>query len=131
MKTKTFLNKIASILAFVIGMMAIYAGGQVLLGILPDYYVINWLPIYNFVLGIVSAFFTAILLWKNHRLALPLALGTFGLHAAVMVILQIAYREVVAPDSIKAMAVRLAVWAIVLTLLLVQQGKLTKQGGTL
>jgi hypothetical protein len=36
------LNKVASALALVIGAMAIFAGGQVLSGTLPDYYVINW-----------------------------------------------------------------------------------------
>lgn len=126
---KPILNKIASVLAFVIGFMAIYAGGQVLVGILPDYYVIDWLPVYNFVMGIASAFFTAIVIWKNSRLALPAAIGTFGLHAVVLVILQTAYREVVAPDSVRAMAVRLVIWAITLTLLFVQRGKIKKQGG--
>lgn len=131
MKTKLILNKIAAALAFVIGVMSIFAGGQVLLGILPDYYVIDWLPIYNFVIGIASAFFTAIVIWKNNRLALPAAIATFGLHAIVMVILQTGYREVVAPDSVKAMTARLVVWVIILTLLFVQQGKIKKQGGTL
>ena len=36
-------NKIASALAFLIGAMAIFAGGQVLLGKDPGYHVINWL----------------------------------------------------------------------------------------
>jgi hypothetical protein len=123
MKTKFFLNKIAAILAFIIGVMAIFAGGQVLLGILPDYYVIDWLPIYNFVVGIASAFFTAIVIWKSSRLALPAAIGTFSLHAVVMVILQTAYHNVVAPDSIKAMTVRLIIWIIILILMIVQQRK--------
>jgi len=26
---------------------AVFAGGRVLLGILPDYYIIDWLPVYN------------------------------------------------------------------------------------
>jgi hypothetical protein len=121
MKTKSILNKIAAALAFVIGVMAIFAGGQVLLGILPDYYVIDWLPIYNFVVGIASAFLTAILIWKNNRLALPAAITTFGLHAIVMVILQTAYHNVVAPDSIKAMTVRLVIWIIILILMIIQQ----------
>lgn len=50
-------NRIAALLALVIGLMAIFAGGRVLLGILPDYYVIDWLPVYNFIMGAVSAFF--------------------------------------------------------------------------
>ena len=115
------LSKIAAALAFIIGAMAIFAGGQVLLGKIPDYYVIGWLPIYNFSIGLLSVFFTAVIIWKNNKLALPAALITFGLHAAVMVILQTAYRDVVAPDSIVAMTVRLTVWAIILVLLFIQR----------
>lgn len=130
MKKKHYLNKIAATLAFIIGIMAVFAGGKVLLGILPDYYVIDWLPIYNFVVGLSSAFFTSVVIWKNNRLALPATIATFGLHAIVMIILQTAYHSLVAPDSIMAMTVRLVVWAIILILLFIQQGKIKKQGGT-
>ncbi|TLN12616.1 hypothetical protein FDZ74_10090 [bacterium] len=114
---KNILNKIAAVLAFAIGGMAIFAGIQVLLGNDPGYYVINWLPVYNYTAGILTVFITAVLIWTNHRLALPVAIATISIHAAVMVILQTAYRDVVAPDSIQAMTVRLVVWAIILGLL--------------
>jgi hypothetical protein len=123
MKNSLILNKIASGLAFVIGAMAIFAGGQVLLGILPDYYVINWLPAYNFIVGVVSVVFSSIVIWKNNKLAMPAAIGTFGMHAIVMLILQTAYREVVAPDSIVAMVVRLTIWAVIIVLLIMQKRK--------
>jgi len=110
-------NKSAAVLAFIIGAMAIFAGGQVLLGNLPDYYVIDWLPVYNFVLGLASSFFTAIVLWKNGKLALPAALTTLGLHVLVMVILLGGYREVVASDSIRAMLIRISAWALITGLL--------------
>src|SRR3972149_8661184 len=122
-KGKFGLNKIASILAVIIGAMAVFAGGKVLLGTLPDYYLIDWLPIYNFIIGAVSIFFSALMIWKNNAYAMPAILGTFGLHAIVMVILQTAYREVVAPDSIMAMTVGLVVWAIILILMLIQRRK--------
>lgn len=118
---KTTLNKIASVLAFIIGGMAIFAGGKVLLGNDPGYYVINWLPLYNYTAGILTVFITAILIWNNSRFAMPAALGTFSLHALVMLILQMMYSDVVAPDSIRAMAVRLIAWAIILTLMFFQQ----------
>ena len=116
-------RKIAAVLAFIIGAMAIFAGGQVLLGKIMDYYVIDWLPIYNLIAGLVSAFITAILIWKNSKYALPVAIGTFAVHGAVMLVLQTAYRDLVAPDSIKAMTVRLVVWLIILTLMIVQARK--------
>lgn len=117
------LNKIASILAFIIGAMAVFAGGQVLLGNDPGYYVIQWLVIYNYTVGILTVFITAILIYTNSRLALPAATGTFGLHALVLLVLQTAYRDIVAPDSIRAMTIRLIVWGVILALMFVQARK--------
>ena len=118
------LSKTAAVLAFIIGAMAIFAGGQVLLfGKIMDYYVIAWLPVYNFVLGLLSFFVTAILIWKGSRLALPAAFLTFGIHGTVMLILQTAYKGVVAPDSVVAMTVRMTVWTIIIALLLVKRKK--------
>ena len=119
----TTLNKFASVLAFIIGGMAIFAGGKVLLGDDPGYYVINWLPLYNYTVGILTLFVTAVLIWINSGLAKKIAIGTLSLHAFVMLILQTAYQGVVAPDSIRAMTVRLIVWAIILTLMFFQQRK--------
>jgi hypothetical protein len=117
------LNKIAAVLAFIIGGMAIFAGGKVLLGSDPGYYVINWLPVYNYSVGILTVFITAVLIWLNNRLAMPAAIGTFSLHALVMLILQTTYRGIVAPDSVQAMTLRLTVWAIILGLMLLRSWK--------
>lgn len=114
---KINLNKIAAVLAFIIGAMAVFAGGQVLLGKLPGYYVINWLPVYNYTVGILTIFVTAILIWNRHRLAMPVAIATFGIHTLVMLLLQTSYRDVVAIDSIVAMTVRMTIWIIILAML--------------
>jgi hypothetical protein len=119
-RMKTNLNKIASILAFIIGGMAIFAGGQALLGKDPGYYVINWLLLYNYTVGILTVFITAILIWNKHRFALWAAIATFSIHALVMLTLQTAYHGVVAPDSIRAMTIRLIAWIIILGLMAVQ-----------
>jgi hypothetical protein len=116
----TTLNKIAAILAFLIGAMAVFAGGKVLLGNDPGYYVINWLPVYNYTVGILTVFVTAALIWGRHRLALPIAAATFGVHTLVMLVLQAAYRDVVAIDSVVAMTVRMTVWIIILVLMYAQ-----------
>ena len=118
------LTKTAAVLAFIIGAMAIFAGGQVvLLGKIMDYYVINWLPVYNLIVGIISAFFTAIVIWKGKKIAMPAAIATLISHSIVMVILLTVYRDVVAPDSIIAMTVRLIVWLIILVLMFIQKRK--------
>lgn len=117
---KTILTKIASIISFIIGGMAVFAGAQVLLGNDPGYYVIDWLPIYNYTIGILTVFITSVYIFTNSRFALPAAIGTFSLHALVMVILQVVYRSTVAPDSIRAMTIRLIAWAIILGLMFIQ-----------
>ena len=119
----TKLTKIASVLAFIIGAMAIFAGGQVLLGKAMDYYVIDWVPIYNFILGLISAGFTAVVIWKGSKIAMPAAIATLISHSIVMVVLLTAYRDVVASDSITAMAVRIIVWLIILVLMFIQKQK--------
>jgi hypothetical protein len=133
----TKLTKASAVLAFVMGAMAVVSGGRVLLGHIPDYYVIDWVPVYNFSAGLITAAFTAILIWKNHKYALIAAIATLLSHSTVMVILQTAYRDVVAPDSIQAMTLRITTWVIILTLLLVQfwkdraagEKKITLQSG--
>jgi len=112
--------KIGAVLAFIIGVMAVVAGGRVLMGIMPDYYVIDWVPVYNFIVGVISALVTAVLIWRNSKIATAAAVTTLASHALVMLILQTAYREVVAPDSIRAMTVRITAWIIILGLMAVQ-----------
>ena len=116
-------RKIAAVIAFAIGAMSIFAGGQVILGKVMDYYVIDWLPIYNFIVGLISVFITSILIWKGSKFAMPAAIATFVSHSAVMVVLQIAYQDVVAPESSKATTVRIVLWAIILTLMIIQSRK--------
>ena len=119
----TTFNKIAAILAFIIGAMALFAGGQVLMGKDAGYYVITWLPLYNYTIGILAVFVTTLLLWGTSRFAKPVVIATFSAHALVMLILQTAYRDVVAPDSIRAMTLRLIVWGVILLLTFFQSRK--------
>ena len=115
--------RIAAVLAFIIGAMAVFAGGRVLLGTDPGYFVINWLPVYNFVAGVLTVLVTAPLIWRESRYAWPAALATFGAHAVVMLILLTASRSVVATESIVAMTVRLTVWLVILVLMFLQGRK--------
>ena len=114
------LSKVAAVLAFIIGAMSVFAGGRVLLGQDPGYYVIDWLPIYNFVMGALTVLVVAPLIWRGSRWALPAALATLAAHSLVMVVLRSAYSDVVAPDSLRAMTIRMVAWLLILALLLVQ-----------
>jgi hypothetical protein len=119
----TTLSKIAAILAFAIGLMAVFSGGKTLLGNLPDYYVINWLPLYNYTMGVLTAFVTVPLIWINSKVTLPVAITTFILHALVMFILQVAYADVVARESVVAMSIRLGTWFVILALTIIKMKK--------
>jgi hypothetical protein len=122
---KLNLDKLAAITAAIIGGMAIFAGGKVLLGIDPGYYVINWVPVYNYTAGLLTVFITSILIWRGSKLALPLAIATISAHGFVMIALQTAFLDVVASESIKAMIMRLSVWSVILVLMLVQRARNT------
>lgn len=114
------LYKIAAVLAFIIGAMAIVAGGGVLLGRDPGYYVIDWLPVYNFIMGVLAVLVVAPLIWRGHKWALPAALATLAAHTLVMVILRTAYSDVVAADSLRAMTIRIVAWLLITGLVFVQ-----------
>lgn len=118
---KAKLHRIAAVLAFILGALAVFAGGQVLLGRDPGYYVINWLPLYNYTAGILNIFIASVLIWVNSRLAPPIAWGLFSLHALVMIILVAGYRQVVATESLVAMTVRLVGWLIILSLMYIKR----------
>lgn len=113
---KKYLPILAAFLAFVIGVMAVLAGGPVLLGRDPGYFVISWLPVYNLTIGILSCFPIAFLIWKQHRSAALASAAVLGLNVLVFLILLAAYRQVVAAQSLVAMAIRIIVWIVILGL---------------
>lgn len=110
------MNQIASVLAFLIGIMSIVAGEKAMQGWNPGYSVLSWLPVYNFVMGVL-ALIPAILIWINSRYVLIAVLTTFGVHASVLLILLTVFRENVAFQSIAAMLFRLTVWIAILALM--------------
>jgi hypothetical protein len=110
------LDKLPSILAFLVSAMSIIAGGMVMRGWQPGYSVLSWLPVYNFVVGLFSLI-PAVLLWINSRYALTASIVTFGVHTIVLLLLLTVFHGQVATQSIAAMAFRVIVWIIILALL--------------
>ena len=115
-----FMGKLPAILAFLVSVMSIVAGGMVMRGWRPGYSVLSWLPVYNFVVGLLTLV-PAYLLWVNSRYALTASIATFGVHAIVLLILLTAFRGAVATQSIGAMAFRVVVWIAILALLLLRK----------
>ena len=113
------LNQIASVLALLVGIMSIIAGGKAMQGWNPGYSVLTWLPVYNFVMGIL-ALVPAVLIWINHRYAMITSVATFSIHAIVLLILFAAFRNTVAYQSLVAMTFRLVTWIAILTLMYFQ-----------
>lgn len=110
------LTKIPSILAFLVGAMSIFAGGMVMRGWKPGYSVLSWLPVYNFVIGLLTLI-PAYLLWVDNRYAWTASIVTFGVHTIVLLLLLATFRGQVAVQSIGAMSFRVVVWIIILALL--------------
>ena len=60
-------DRVAAILAIVIGLLSAREGGSVLLGLTtPAYYVLPWLVWYNVAMGVVSAI-AKISMWKQRE----------------------------------------------------------------
>ncbi len=124
------LNKTASVLAFIIGAMAIVAGGQVVFfNGTKEYTVIEWLPAHNLIIGVVTVVVTAVLLWKKSKYGLTAVIATLSMHSITMLVLLTAYTGIVAIDSLVATTVRIVIWAIILTLMLVQRSRAKNDGG--
>ena len=112
----------ATILSFIIGALAVFIGIRVVfLGQEMFYYVIDWLPVYNLILGLLTLFITTILIWKNSPIALPASIATLVSHSAVTLFLLIAYKDTVSIFSLVSMLIRLVFWIIILRLLLIQR----------
>ena len=109
--------KVAAGLAFFVGAFSIFAGGMAMRGWNPGWSVLKWLPMYNFGMGILTVLIPAVLIWKNHPLAFFAAIAFFIIHLIATAILLLAFRDVVATQSLLAMTFRLVVWLIILVLM--------------
>lgn len=117
---RTF-DRIAAVLALLSGVMGVVAGGGAMLGRVPGWTVIDWLPVFNFVVGVLATFVVAPLIWRGSRYALPAALVTLGANAAVVFVLQLALRDTVARQSMGAMLFRVVLWLAIVVLIFVQR----------
>jgi uncharacterized membrane protein YozB (DUF420 family) len=95
--------------------MSVISGSMVLLNYnIPNYNVLNWLVIYNIILGGISIV-AAILIWKNNKSARKIILVILISHLLVFLYLYFLSHEV-ALESIKAMGFRVSVWTVIFLL---------------
>jgi len=122
----TLSQKIAAILALLLGLMSVFAGSKVLLEIdIKDYNVLVWLVSYNVIFGAISII-VAYFIWKNHSNAKSLTLFVLAMHFLVFIYLKFV-STTVANESIKAMLFRTSVWILIAILSLLIPKYLSKQ----
>jgi hypothetical protein len=112
-------DRVASILAILIGLLSIREGGGVLLGVtVPDFPVLIWLVWYNVVLGFVSVA-AGIGMWIRQDWSRAFALNILVLHAVVFAGLVALSQlgQTVAHRSIFAMMFRTFTWIVIYSLL--------------
>ena len=112
------LKKIAAILALFIGVMSVFAGSKVLLGIdAKDYNTLTWLIVYNVIMGVVSLY-AAFLIWKSDYRANNIITIILVLHLLVLLYLNF-ISENAAHESKMAMVFRTVIW-LVITIIYIQ-----------
>lgn len=108
-------KKIAVVLALFLGLMSVFAGSKVLLGIdTKDYTILTWLVSYNILLGVISIF-VAYLIWQDKTMAKHLTLSILTLHFMVFTYLKF-FSTTVATESIGAMLFRTSIWVVIVIL---------------
>ena len=110
------LKNIASFLALFIGVMSIFAGTRVLMGIdIKEYNVMPMLVIYNVVIGAI-AIITAFLIFKEKPLAKKMSYLILALHFIVLLAISFLIKET-AFESKMAMIFRTVIWLIIIVFL--------------
>ncbi len=105
-------KKIAAFLALFIGLMSVFAGSKVLLGVdTKDYTILTWLVSYNVIFGLISIF-TAYLIWRDNEKSKSLIFFILAMHFMVFVYLNF-FSETVASESVKAMIFRTSIWILI------------------
>lgn len=108
-------KKAATILALFIGVLSVFSGSKVLLGIeIKEYTVLTWLVSYNVIFGVLSIF-VAYLIWKNKTVNKSFILFILTMHFIAFIYLKF-FSDLVAPESIKAMIFRTGIWVVIVVL---------------
>lgn len=119
-------KKGATVLALFIGILSVFSGSKVLLGIdIKDYTVLTWLVSYNVIFGALSIF-SAYLIWENKKGNKGLTLFILAMHFIVFICLKF-FSTTAATESIKAMIFRIGVWVLIVVLAILLPNYFSKQ----
>ncbi|MEE9432192.1 MAG: hypothetical protein V3V16_14170 [Melioribacteraceae bacterium] len=104
--------KIISVLAIIVGIMAVVTGSRVLLGVFdPGYKYFTELVSYNVIMGAVSVI-AGIFIWQRNSKAIIYSSIIAGLHILVLLSLITLFSDVISDHSINAMTFRSIAWII-------------------
>lgn len=120
------IKKIGATLAFLIGIMSVFAGSKVLLGMdVKEYNVLTTLVIYNAVFGAISII-TAYFLWREAKIGRLMI--DFVLFSHIVVFLYLTFFiDGVANESKEAMVFRISVWIVISVLSIIDSKMLFKK----
>ena len=119
-------KKIAALLALFIGLMSVFAGSRVLLGMdTKEYNILIWLVYYNVIFGVISIF-AAYLIWRGKEKSKTLTLFILASHFTVFVVLKY-FSSNAASESISAMIFRTGIWALIVILSIMIPNHFNKQ----
>jgi hypothetical protein len=107
-------ERAAAVIGVVFGLATLVAGGTVLLGRDPGYVVYRPLLLYNTGMGFVYLY-AAVEAWRRREAGRVAASWIAAANAAVLIWIVYLYQSgggVVAEDSVRAMSMRTAVWAV-------------------
>lgn len=113
---KSILRIGAAIIALVFSLLTIVEGSSVLLGISQrDHVVLMPLVLYNVLMGFVGIV-AGVILWLNRPWVLKLTAGIGTVHLFVLLAVGVIFLlgDAVAADSVRAMALRSAVWLAIM-----------------
>ncbi|HEX9135972.1 MAG TPA: hypothetical protein VF905_03375 [Nitrospirota bacterium] len=112
-------DRVAAILAIMLGLLTIREGGSVLLGVtVPGYPVLPWLVWYNVAVAVFSVA-AGVGMWKQLEWSITLSINILALHAIVFAgLVGLSYfGQTVARISIFAMMFRTFTWIVIVSLL--------------
>ncbi|KAA3610063.1 MAG: hypothetical protein D8M58_07505 [Calditrichaeota bacterium] len=110
---KNIIVKLAAIVAFILGLLAVIMGTRVLSGsLVQDYNVLMWLVKYNVSMGALSIFAGYLIMKEKAKALLVSGIITVG-HISVLISLLTIFSSVVADQSVKAMVFRSMVWVVI------------------
>lgn len=112
-------DRVAAILAIMLGLLTIREGGSVLLGLtVPNYPVLPWLVWYNVAVAVLSVA-AGVGMWKKLEWSITLSTNILALHATVFAsLVGLSYfGQTVARISIFAMMFRTFTWIVIVSLL--------------